>query len=122
MTRRQALAVQTEQLIDADVLVQDMAPGTAALTGLGYAELNARHPLLASNAVRTTQRAALRALIVGAFAALNTADVLERLDTEAIANASINTVGDVWAHPQLHARNRFRSIDSPAGALLALLP
>lgn len=33
-----------------------------------------------------------------------------------------NTMVDVWAHPQLPARNRFRSVDSPAGPINALLP
>ena len=28
----------------------------------------------------------------------------------------------VWAHPQLKARDRWRQVDSPAGALPALLP
>jgi formyl-CoA transferase len=48
--------------------------------------------------------------------------VIARLDQARIANAAVNQVGDLWTHPQLHARQRFRSIDSPAGPLQALLP
>ena len=29
---------------------------------------------------------------------------------------------DVWAHPQLKARNRWTEVDSPVGALPALIP
>jgi crotonobetainyl-CoA:carnitine CoA-transferase CaiB-like acyl-CoA transferase len=31
-------------------------------------------------------------------------------------------MADVWAHPQLQARKRFRSVGSPAGQIDALLP
>jgi len=31
-------------------------------------------------------------------------------------------MAEVWAHPQLQARERWREVDSPAGSLAALLP
>jgi len=31
-------------------------------------------------------------------------------------------MGDVWAHPQLAARGRWTEVDSPVGAIPALLP
>jgi crotonobetainyl-CoA:carnitine CoA-transferase CaiB-like acyl-CoA transferase len=34
----------------------------------------------------------------------------------------MNTMADLWAHPQLQARERWTTIDSPAGDLPALLP
>ena len=37
-------------------------------------------------------------------------------------NARVNRMAEVWAHPQLLARQRFRSVGSPAGPLAALLP
>ena len=56
------------------------------------------------------------------FAQLTTAQVIERLDLAQIANARMNTMADLWAHPQLQARERWTSVDSPAGELPALLP
>jgi crotonobetainyl-CoA:carnitine CoA-transferase CaiB-like acyl-CoA transferase len=64
----------------------------------------------------------LRALIVETFQPLTTAQVLERLESAQIANARVNTMHDVWAHPQLKARDRWRQVGSPAGPLPALLP
>ena len=39
-----------------------------------------------------------------------------------IANARINTPDEVWDHPQLKARQRWRSVETPAGTIPALLP
>ena len=75
-----------------------------------------------SNARRNENRAALEALILHNFAALTTAGVLARLDEAQIANARINDMAGLWAHPQLAARARWQDVDSPAGASPALLP
>jgi crotonobetainyl-CoA:carnitine CoA-transferase CaiB-like acyl-CoA transferase len=82
----------------------------------------ATDPRFAGNSKRVAARDALRALIVDAFAPLTTAQVVERLEAAQIANARVNTMAEVWAHPQLQARGRWREVDSPAGALPALLP
>jgi crotonobetainyl-CoA:carnitine CoA-transferase CaiB-like acyl-CoA transferase len=74
------------------------------------------------NARRSAERAALRAIIVETFAALTAPQVAERLDAAQIANARVNTMAELWAHPQLQARQRWREVDSPAGPLPALLP
>jgi len=37
-------------------------------------------------------------------------------------NARINTVADVWAHPQLAARGRWSEVDTPSGRVAALKP
>jgi crotonobetainyl-CoA:carnitine CoA-transferase CaiB-like acyl-CoA transferase len=76
----------------------------------------------ASNSKRTSAREALREVIVAAFAELTAAQVIERLDHAGIANAQMNTLSDVWAHPQLKARERWREIGTSAGAVPALLP
>ena len=75
-----------------------------------------------SNSKRSAERVALRALIVEAFAALTAAEVLARLDEAQIANAQVNTMAEVWQHPQLAARGRWREIGSPSGSLPSLLP
>jgi crotonobetainyl-CoA:carnitine CoA-transferase CaiB-like acyl-CoA transferase len=49
------------------------------------------------------------------FNALTAAQVVERLDAAGIANARVNDMAGLWAHPQLAARQRWRSVDTPAG-------
>ena len=75
-----------------------------------------------SNARRNEHREALKALILTTFAGLSTADVLARLDDAQIANARMNSMADLWAHPQLQARERWRQVGTPAGDVPALLP
>lgn len=75
-----------------------------------------------SNALRLKNKDILRLLIVTAFAPLTREQVLQRLDAAKIANASVNTMHDVWHHPQLAARERWREIESPAGPIPALIP
>jgi len=75
-----------------------------------------------SNSRRSAARDALRALIIEAFAPLTAEQVLARLDDAQIANAQVNSMHDVWKHPQLKARNRWRDVDTPAGKVPALLP
>lgn len=82
----------------------------------------AADPRFASNAARNEHRAALRAIILEAFARLDAAQVIDRLEQAQIASARVNDVGDMWTHPQLVARERFREVDTPAGTLRALLP
>ena len=48
--------------------------------------------------------------------------VLDRLDRAQIANASMNDMAGVWSHPQLAARGRWKTVDTPAGPVPALLP
>jgi len=79
-------------------------------------------PRFVSNSRRSAERAALRALIVEAFAALTAAEVAARLDAAQIANSRVNTMHEVWQHPQLAARNRWREVGTPAGPVPALLP
>lgn len=75
-----------------------------------------------SNAQRNANRIELQTLILETFAALTAAQVIERLDVAHIANARMNTMENLWAHPQLQARGRWTSVNSPAGELPALLP
>ena len=82
----------------------------------------AADPRFDSNARRNENREALRSIIVETFGALSTAQVLERLDTAQIANARMNDMAGLWAHPQLQARERWRQVGSPAGDIPALLP
>lgn len=82
----------------------------------------ANDPRFDSNAHRNEHRLALQTIILDTFATLTLAQVTERLDTAQIANARMNNMADLWAHPQLQARQRWTHVDSPAGPLPALLP
>ena len=88
---------------------------------LGQSEL-ATDPRFSSNARRTADRVALQALIETAFAPLSAEQVEQKLEAAQIANARVNTMPDVWAHPQLAARKRWVEVDSPVGKVAALLP
>jgi itaconate CoA-transferase len=82
----------------------------------------AQDPRYSSNSRRVANRSEINALIAKAFATLTAEQLIERLDASAIANACMNTPEEVWEHPQLKARNRWREIDSPVGPLATLLP
>ena len=75
-----------------------------------------------SNAKRNANREALQALILQIFAAPTAAQVVERLEAAGIANARVNEMADLWAHPQLQARQRWRTVATPVGDVPALLP
>ncbi len=79
-------------------------------------------PRFDANAKRSAARVELNRIIGDAFAGLQSADVRQRLEHAGIANANVNTMRDVWDHPQLKARHRWVEIGSPAGTLPALLP
>ena len=75
-----------------------------------------------ANVRRSENRAALKAIIEETFASLTAQEVIARLDEAQIANAAVNQIGDLWEHPQLHARERFTAVGSPAGELQAMRP
>jgi crotonobetainyl-CoA:carnitine CoA-transferase CaiB-like acyl-CoA transferase len=82
----------------------------------------AADPRFDSNARRNEHRNELTAIIVQAFSALTTQQVVARLDDAQIANARMNDMAGLWAHPQLAARERWRRIGSPVGEIPAMLP
>jgi itaconate CoA-transferase len=75
-----------------------------------------------SNARRTAARDDLHAIITQTFASLTQEQVVARLEAAQIANASVNTMADLWAHPQLKARERWTDVQTSAGPIPALLP
>ena len=82
----------------------------------------ATDPRFDSNARRNEKRDALEAIILQCFAGLNAEQVSARLDAAQIANARMNDMAGLWAHPQLQARARWRTVGTPAGPISALLP
>ncbi len=75
-----------------------------------------------SNSRRSAAREELNRIIVAAFADLTAEEVVARLDAANIANAQANTMHDVWDHPQLAARQRWRTVETQSGPVPALLP
>jgi len=75
-----------------------------------------------SNARRVAARDALAAIIDAMFRDLSSEQVVQRLDDAQIANARVNDMAAVWAHPQLAARQRFTEVGSPSGPITALWP
>ncbi|MCF2127774.1 CoA transferase [Strepomyces sp. STD 3.1] len=82
----------------------------------------ADHPHYATNADRNTHREALGALVAARFAELTSAEAIELLGAVPVANARVNTLAEVWEHPQLAARGRRHEVATPAGPVPALAP
>ena len=82
----------------------------------------ATDPRFDSNARRNDKREALEAIILQCFASMNAEQVSARLAAAQIANARMNDMAGLWAHPQLQARARWRTVGTPAGDISALLP
>lgn len=82
----------------------------------------AKDPLYDSVAKRSAARDALKALVEAAFQPLTALEVEARLDEAGIGYGRMNDMADLWAHPQLAARQRWREVGSPVGPIPALLP
>jgi itaconate CoA-transferase len=95
---------------------------------LAFCEIVLDNPALANdarfdkNSQRHENRNALAHIIDACFSKLTSDQVIARLDRAQIANARLNDMNGVWHHPQLAARERWVSVDSPAGPIPALLP
>ncbi|MFO1147535.1 MAG: CaiB/BaiF CoA-transferase family protein [Alsobacter sp.] len=93
-----------------------------------FCQVVLKQPALASderfqgNARRNANRDALQALIAETFGVLTAAEAVARLEEAGIANAQVNDMSAVWQHPQLQARERWRSVETPVGPVPALLP
>jgi len=79
-------------------------------------------PRFDSNSKRSNNRDQIDEIINQAFADLTIVEVVQRLEKAGIANGHLNSMHDLWQHPQLQARQRWTHIDSPVGSLPALLP
>ena len=76
----------------------------------------------ASTSIRSKNRKELRAIIESVFEAYDADTVLDKLQTAGIANAKVNDMAGLWAHPQLKARDRWTEVDTPNGPIPALKP
>ncbi|MEW2133856.1 CaiB/BaiF CoA-transferase family protein [Streptomyces sp. NPDC005435] len=81
-----------------------------------------RDPRFADNPTRFAHDTELTAVLEEHFSRLTTEQALERLEAAGIANARLRTMAEFIDHPQLAARDRWRSVDTPVGPLRGLLP
>jgi len=82
----------------------------------------AADPRFASNPDRVAHHDELTAIIESSFAGRTADEVSEALEAAGIANARLRAPGDLAEHPQLLARDRWRAVGTPGGAIDALLP
>jgi crotonobetainyl-CoA:carnitine CoA-transferase CaiB-like acyl-CoA transferase len=76
-----------------------------------------------TNSQRIRNVAALTALIEREFRGKTSLEVVALLDRAGIANGRLNNAKDLWEHPQLVERDRWREVGIPGGATIrALLP
>jgi itaconate CoA-transferase len=77
-------------------------------------------PDYATNVARVRNRDKVDAMVGAAMAALTVDEAVAALDAAHIANARLNDLADVLAHPQLEARDRWRTVMTPVGPIRAL--
>lgn len=75
-----------------------------------------------NTSLRSKNRDELRVIIEDVFAGMEADVVLEKLQEKGIANAKLNDMAGLWAHPQLKARDRWTEVDTPNGKIPALKP
>jgi itaconate CoA-transferase len=75
-----------------------------------------------SNAKRVQHRAQLDHAMHEVFRKLTAAEIIARLESAQIANARSNTMEEFLEHPQLKARGRWGTVQSPVGPLPSLFP
>ena len=74
------------------------------------------------NFKRNEKRTELLEIIDACFSQLTSEQLIARLEKAQIANAHLNDMDGLWKHEQLKARNRWTEVDTPNGAIAALLP
>ncbi|MFK0251878.1 CaiB/BaiF CoA transferase family protein [Amycolatopsis azurea] len=79
-------------------------------------------PRFLTNDDRVDNDDELTAILEETFKGLTADEVGDLLERAGIANARLRTPEQFTRHPQLAARNRWRAVETPAGALEALLP
>jgi itaconate CoA-transferase len=79
-------------------------------------------PRFRTNEQRVQHRADLEPRLEDILGAMPAAEVERRLAAADVPFGALNDLAAVLAHPQLQARQRWRSADSPAGPVDALVP
>jgi itaconate CoA-transferase len=88
---------------------------------LGRPEL-ATDPRFLRNTERVLNDGEITPFIEQAFASSTSDEVVALLDRVGLANARMRTPAEFAQHPQLQARDRWRTVSTPGGDMEALLP
>lgn len=88
---------------------------------LGDADIAARDEF-STNFRRNDHRERLGPIIAARFGELTGAEATALLAEVPVAFARVNSMHDVWEHPQLAARGRWHEMPTPAGPVPALAP
>jgi itaconate CoA-transferase len=79
-------------------------------------------PRYATGPARTAHRADVTRLCADVLARLTLDEAISVLDEAGVACGRINNAGELVAHPQHEARDRWVDVDSPVGPIRSLLP
>jgi itaconate CoA-transferase len=79
-------------------------------------------PRFCSNPLRVQHRATLEALIQEVFRSMTLEQAIASLEQAQIAYGQMRSMQEFLEHPQLAARQRWNTVDSPVGPLWALYP
>jgi crotonobetainyl-CoA:carnitine CoA-transferase CaiB-like acyl-CoA transferase len=82
----------------------------------------AADPRFATNPDRVANRDELEAIISSVAARLTAEELEQRLQIAGVAHARMNGVDQLWRHPVLVGRDRWREIQTPGGPAAALPP
>jgi formyl-CoA transferase len=88
---------------------------------LGRPDL-ARHPEFATNIARVHNRELVDQAVAEVTGTLPVAELTRLLDAAGVPGARVNNTRGLAEHPQLAERDRWRAVDTPAGAIQAILP
>ena len=80
------------------------------------------HPRLRTNVLRVANRAECDEVVAAETKNWSTAELDARLAEAGVPAAEINDLQGLIDHPQLSARDRWRSVDTPVGPVRAILP
>ena len=79
-------------------------------------------PRFRTNPDRIAHVVEVEALVAARLSGLDRGRAVSLLQAAGIAVADVNELADVWDHPQLRARDRFLTVDSPVGPVELLAP
>lgn len=82
----------------------------------------AHDPDFATNIARCANRAAVDKIVSDTTSRLTAESLVEHLDAAGVANGRVRTIAELIEHPQLAARSRWSTVDSPVGPIRMLLP
>lgn len=102
--------------------VQSEREWTKLCTELIGDESVADDPRFASNPDRVANRPVVEEAVSAATRGHTVDDLMARLDAIGIANARMRDMAEFADHPQLRARDRWRTVSTPSGDAPALIP